>query len=134
MKKRVLVAFASLICVYWHGILRAQDVPSNACQRPAAVSILPEPEDLRSRNGVLKVDLTIQNSTEADGSVRYCYTDAQGNQSPNLRLKTGDLLVLRLKNDLTASAAAPAAAMHLHGHMQMNDADTKADKSLDDCA
>jgi len=32
-----------------------------------------EPRDLRSRNGVLRLDLTIHNHREADGSVRYCY-------------------------------------------------------------
>ena len=48
---------------------------------------MPEPEDLRSRDGVLKVDLTIRNSAQADGSTRYCYIDGNGNQSPNLEVK-----------------------------------------------
>jgi FtsP/CotA-like multicopper oxidase with cupredoxin domain len=72
---------------------------------------------LRSRNGVLNVDLTIHNSTEADGSTRYCYIDGNGNQSPNLRLKPGDLLILHLKNDLKVSDPAAGAANHRHTHM-----------------
>ena len=112
----------------WAAILaHAAELPSDSCRRPAAGSAVPEPEDLRSRDGVLKVDLTIRNSTEADGSTRYCYIDGNGNQSPNLRLKPGDLLILRLKNDLTVpdnSAAVPANHSHAHMH---------ADQSSDPC-
>ncbi len=68
-------------------------------------SSVPEPEDLRSRNGALKVDLTIYNYA-IDGTTRYCYLDQNGNQSPNLRLKRGDLLILNLKNELTEPANA----------------------------
>jgi FtsP/CotA-like multicopper oxidase with cupredoxin domain len=65
---------------------------------------------------VLKVDLTIHNSTEG-GSTRYCYIDGNGNQSPNLRLKPGDLLILHLKNDLTDPDPAAAPAKHVHAYM-----------------
>jgi FtsP/CotA-like multicopper oxidase with cupredoxin domain len=101
--------------------VHATEVPGNICSRPSAESAVVEPEDLRSRDGVLKVDLAIHNSTEADGSTRYCYIDGNGNQSPNLRLKPGDLLILHLKNDLTVSDRA------LHAHMH-------SDKSGDPCA
>lgn len=99
--------------------------PANTCSRPSPGSAVPEPEDLRSRDGVLKVDLTIHN-TEADGSTRYCYIDGNGNQSPTLRLKPGDLLVLHLKNDLTVSDPKAAGANQLHAHMH-------ADKNGDPC-
>jgi len=127
VKKRVLIAFASLIFAQWHGGLRAQDLASNICQRPSAGSSVTEPEDLRSRNGVLNIDLTIQNYTEPDGSTRYCYIDGLGNQSPNLRLKPGDLLILRLKNDLKDSAPAAIVVNHLHTHMN-------SEKNEDACA
>ena len=84
---------------------------------------MPEPEDLRSRNGVLKVELTVRNVTEADGSTRYCYIDAKGAESPNLRLHPGDLLILTLKNDLKKPEPGDAAAGdHSNGAMngQMN--------------
>ena len=77
-------------------------------------SAVQEPEDLRSRNGVLKVDLTIRNYSEADGSVRYCYRMADGNLSPNLRVNPGDLLILNLKNDLTDPGNGAGAAAHHH--------------------
>ena len=76
------------------------------CPRPAPGSTLPEPRALASEHGVLRLDLTIKNVREADGSLRYCYLTPEGAQSPTLRLKPGDLLVLRLKNALTADGAA----------------------------
>ena len=105
MKQFVFIALFCAACL-------AKEPPGNACTRPSPASVVPEPEDLRSRDGVLKVDLTIHNQ-EGDRSVRYCYVDGNGNPSPNLRLKPGDLLVLRLKNDLTAPAHDAA---HAHKH------------------
>ncbi len=82
-----------------------------------------EPPDLRSHNGVLKVDLTVHDTLAPDGSTRYCYTDADGHESPNLRLRPGDLLILNLKNDLTdlksgRSDARPAH--HIHASAENN--------------
>jgi FtsP/CotA-like multicopper oxidase with cupredoxin domain len=110
----------------------SQDVATDPCPRPAAGAAVPEPEDLRSANGVLKVDLTMRNFTEKDGTVRYCYLLADGDQSPTLRLSPGDLLILNLKNDLSAaevssvttpanSTATPAAnsnQVHVHGNSE----------------
>jgi FtsP/CotA-like multicopper oxidase with cupredoxin domain len=116
VRKLASIVFASLCLVPWHAGLRAQQIPSNPCPRPPAGSAVPEPEDLRSQNGVLKVDLTIRNSIQTDGSTLYCYLDADGSQSPNLRLHPGDLLILNLKNDLTAPQRAAAPADHVHAH------------------
>ncbi len=120
MKKPFLIAIVLSVG------LHAKEPPGNTCSRPVAGSAVPEPEDLRSRNGVLNVDLTIHNSAQADGSTHYCYIDGNGNQSPNLRLKPGDLLVLHLKNDLTVSDPPAAEAEHLHAHMH-------AEKNPDPC-
>src|SRR5271155_3784577 len=98
--------------------LHATAPPGNSCPRPSPGSAVPEPEDLRSRDGVLKVDLTIRDYASPDGSTRYCYIDANGNQAPNLRLKPGDLLILHLKNDLTATDSATVPASHRHAHMK----------------
>ena len=87
----------------------------NTCPARAPGGMVREPEDLRSVNGQLTVDLTLHNYKEADGSTRYCYTTPDGKESPNLRLKPGDLLILNLKNDLTdPGGAAPAGNHHLH--------------------
>ncbi len=80
---------------------------------------MPEPEDLRSQNGTLEVSLTIRNSIEESGSVRYCYLLPDGSQSPTLRLHRGDLLILHLKNELTApenNSAASSSGTAAHNH------------------
>jgi FtsP/CotA-like multicopper oxidase with cupredoxin domain len=88
------------------------------CPRPPPGSAVPEPRDLRSRHGVLQVDLAVRNYRDEGGRVRYCYVLADGAQSPTLRVNPGDLLILRLKNDLSSfesdaaktGARAPAKA------------------------
>jgi FtsP/CotA-like multicopper oxidase with cupredoxin domain len=76
--------------------------------------VVPEPQDLRSRDGVLQVDLAIHNQRQPDGSTRYCYLTPDGTQSPTLRLKPGDLLILHFKNDLTYFGSAAPSAAHMH--------------------
>jgi FtsP/CotA-like multicopper oxidase with cupredoxin domain len=81
-------------------------------------SAVPEPEDLRSQNGILKVDLTIRDYAEASGTIRYCYILGDGGQSPTLRLSPGDLLILHLKNELKIPEPSAAPANHDHSHTQ----------------
>ena len=83
------------------------------CPRPAASSIVGEPADLRSQNGVLKAELTIQNAVNPDGSFRFCYIDAEGRESPNLRVSPGDLVVLHLKNALSDLTLGTGPAAHV---------------------
>jgi FtsP/CotA-like multicopper oxidase with cupredoxin domain len=78
----------------------ARDLTRDWCPRPAPGSVVPEPKDLRSHDGVLKLDLTIHDFKEKDGSVRYCYLLPDGTQSPTLRLHPGDLLILHLTDRL----------------------------------
>jgi FtsP/CotA-like multicopper oxidase with cupredoxin domain len=85
------------------------------CSRPPSGGILPEAKDLRSIHGVLRVDMRIRNERARDGSMRFCYLLADGTQAPTLRLHPGDLLVLRIKNEL--SSIEPDAMSPVHGHM-----------------
>jgi FtsP/CotA-like multicopper oxidase with cupredoxin domain len=96
----------------------AQNTPADNCLRPPPGTTVPEPADVRSKNGVLTVDLAYQNSADANGSVRYCYVSSDGKEAPNLRVKPGDLLIMHLKNELTevspslaksAASSVPAA-------------------------
>ena len=82
----------------------------DVCPRPAAGSAVPEPADLRSENGVLEIELAYRNFTGADGETRYCYVSKDGSQAPTLRLKPGDMLILRLKNELTATSQSKTAS------------------------
>jgi FtsP/CotA-like multicopper oxidase with cupredoxin domain len=109
MQKFFLIICFAFLSAQAHRNLQAQEPPREVCPRPAVGSVVPEPEDLRSKNGVLAVDLTVRNQKERDGSVRFCYIYGDGIESPNLRLKPGDLLVLKLKNDLIDPDQAVAA-------------------------
>jgi FtsP/CotA-like multicopper oxidase with cupredoxin domain len=93
--------------------------PPDPCPRPAAGGAVPEPENLASHDGELHVDLTVRNSREPDGSVRYCYVLPDGAQSPTLRVQPGDLVVIELHNQLRdlgdRLAIQPPAHVHRHG-------------------
>lgn len=87
---------------------------ADRCPRPPSGVAVPEPEDLRSLDGELDVDLTVRNTREPDGSVRYCYVLPDGQESPTLRAKPGDWVVIQLHNELTDLGDIPAAHVHLH--------------------
>jgi FtsP/CotA-like multicopper oxidase with cupredoxin domain len=91
---RVVGAIAFLLC--FTGISF-----SESCPRPASGSTVEEPTELHSQNGVLEARLTAYNKPDAHDSVRYCYLDAAGHESPTLRVHPGDLVVLHLTNALT---------------------------------
>jgi FtsP/CotA-like multicopper oxidase with cupredoxin domain len=84
------------------------------CQPPEPGSVVPEPQELRSHDGVLQVDLTIRNVRQPDGSTRYCYLTPDGMLSPTLRLKPGELLILHFKNKLTDLGSAVSTTGHMH--------------------
>jgi FtsP/CotA-like multicopper oxidase with cupredoxin domain len=81
---------------------RAGVALEQVCPRPAPGSTVTEPKDLRSHNGILKLELTYRNFIAADGQEQYCYQYKDGSQAPTLRLQPADQLILRLKNKLTA--------------------------------
>jgi FtsP/CotA-like multicopper oxidase with cupredoxin domain len=114
MQKFSLVILASLYLLHGLDVPWAQGIPPASCARPLPGTTVTEPDDLRSRNGVLKVDLTIHDDVLPDGSTRYCYVDAEGHQSPNLRVKPDDLVILNFTNDLTDTAHPPAATTLHH--------------------
>ena len=108
----------------------AQDAALDPCPRPLPGSAVAEPEDLRSRNGVLRLDLEIHNSRQPDGSSRYCYLLPDGNQAPTLRLHPGDQLILRLKNALVEDKSN-AADLKALGKLSI--CTTRPTKKVDPC-
>jgi len=113
------------------------------CFRAAVGSEVPEPEGLRSVDGVLKVELAFRSFVDSKGEVRFCYVTPNGKQSPTLRVKPGDTVILNFKNEATATlpqtrtakaaqqvaagAAPPAAGdVAAHSAMQMNSGNTPA--------
>jgi FtsP/CotA-like multicopper oxidase with cupredoxin domain len=121
LKNITLLVFAGACCIQSSAALHAQSAPEH-CPRPSEGNVIGEPEDLRSQNGALKVELTVENAKQRDGSVRYCYIDQNGKESPNLRVNPGDLVVLRLKNDLKDfdAGAPPATSNHTHAMPEKN--------------
>jgi FtsP/CotA-like multicopper oxidase with cupredoxin domain len=109
----LLALLVSLACQH----LSAQSAQT-VCPRPPVGSVVEEPQDVRGVNGVLEADLTIRNAANPDGSVRYCYLDAEGRESPNLRVSPGDLVILHLKNALSdlGSGATPPGHVHSSDH------------------
>lgn len=92
----------------------AQQPARDVCPRPQPGSAVQEPVDLRSAHGVLELELIARNVRESDGRTRYCFTDGEGHESPNLRVHPGDLVVIHLRNEMTALDAGAAAAEPAH--------------------
>jgi FtsP/CotA-like multicopper oxidase with cupredoxin domain len=111
MQKNFLLAVAAVFASLHSMCAQAGEA---VCPRPAAGSVVGEPEDLRSRNGVLEAELTANNAANGDGSLRYCFTDGGGQESPNLRVSPGDLVILHLKNELSDLGGANAPPAHIH--------------------
>ncbi|MGA2350332.1 MAG: multicopper oxidase domain-containing protein [Terracidiphilus sp.] len=82
---------------------------------------------MRSRKGVLETKLTIVNGTDPDGSIRYCYIDATGRESPNLRVAPGDLVILHLKNALMNLSPGTALPVHIHSEMHPTKAGARSE-------
>ena len=110
----LLIAPGVLGIAFWQPPLIAQESVGDACARPQPGSVVKEPPDLRSKNGVLEINLTAVDAAESDGSTRYCFTDAEGRESPNLRVNPGDLVIIHLKNAMTELEHAGPEGKHVH--------------------
>jgi FtsP/CotA-like multicopper oxidase with cupredoxin domain len=113
-KKCLLAAVSALLLAFSHRPVFALQPASDTCARPQAGSIVSEPPDLRSKNGVLEINLTALNAAQSDGSTRYCFTDAEGRESPNLRVNPGDLVIIHLKDAMTDLDHSGAKSPHMH--------------------
>jgi FtsP/CotA-like multicopper oxidase with cupredoxin domain len=96
--------------------LAAEKAAPELCPRPVIGAVVPEPDDLRSVDGVLKVDLTIHGYRTGAGEARYCYRTPDGRIAPTLRVHPGDEVILRLVNGLAISEDGSADAAQAHHH------------------
>src|SRR5262249_30091574 len=131
---RKLSVSALALCSFAACSLRTQEPVASppkglatSCFRALEGSVVPEPTDLRSQNGVLRVDLTFRDYHDANGTMRYCYVTEGGDVAPNLRLHPGDTLVLRLKNDATPPGLIEASSSPHSDHTASNHSDVKRD-------
>jgi FtsP/CotA-like multicopper oxidase with cupredoxin domain len=109
-----LVFCAAILCLV-PNFVRAQSSASQDCPRPSVGSTIVEPEDLRSHDGILKVDLKFRKAPDTNGNTRFCYIAEDGSEAPTLRVNPGDLLILSLKNDMPTSSKPPPMAMGPRG-------------------
>ena len=101
MTRRLTLLLAVLpLCV-------SRSPAAEPCTRPHIGGIVADPPELRSANGALAVEFSFETFTDHYGRARYCYVAANGAQSPTLRVRPGDRLTLRLKNNLPANPAVP---------------------------
>jgi FtsP/CotA-like multicopper oxidase with cupredoxin domain len=108
------IALVLCIALWPWLLLISQKRSVEACPRPQAGSIVGEPPDVRSENGVMEINLIARNVKESDGRIRYCFTDGDGRESPNLRVSPGDLVIIHLKNEMTGLGPGNGEAGHLH--------------------
>jgi len=83
-----------------------------ACARPQIGSIVEEPTDVRSKDGILEISLTALNAPQPDGTTRFCLVDERGWESPNLRVHSGDTVAIHLKNGMTEAVGAEIGHSH----------------------
>lgn len=70
---------------------------AQVCARPAPGSKVAQPLDLYSSNGLLSVKLSYFATVDYQGPV-FCFQTPEGNQSPTLHVKPGDVLELEVTN------------------------------------
>jgi len=92
------------------------DPGGKGCFRALVGAEVPEPRDLRSVNGLLKVDLSFRSFVDSKGEVRYCYVTLNGEQAPTLRVEPGDTVILNFKNEATA-APPPSRTVAANGQL-----------------
>src|SRR5262249_58649407 len=73
------------------------------CPRSPVGSVVPEPEDIRSSGGVLRVELAFRKSTDSAGLTRFSYIDAKnsGGHTTELPSLTDPLRTLLLLKQTT---------------------------------
>jgi len=107
--KTISAVLAFLVCQ----VAAVAEDRRDVCSRPAIGSAVPSPKELRSIAGRLSVNFRFLTSVDIYGLPVYCYVQNDGSEAPTLRVRAGDELVLRLKNELPAEEnAAPG---HTHG-------------------
>ncbi|HEX4078731.1 MAG TPA: multicopper oxidase domain-containing protein [Rhizomicrobium sp.] len=71
---------------------------SDPCPRPAQGSVIVNPPDLYSQDGVLKVTFDYYTTVDQWGRTLFCYVTPDGTEGPTLHLNPGDTLDLTLTN------------------------------------
>jgi FtsP/CotA-like multicopper oxidase with cupredoxin domain len=84
---------------------------SSVCPRFPVGSVITQPKDLFSVNGVLQVNFTYQTEVDQYGNTLFCFKTLSGYESPTLHVHPGDRLQITLKNELPAGTAMDMGSM-----------------------
>jgi FtsP/CotA-like multicopper oxidase with cupredoxin domain len=78
------------------------------CPRPDAGSEVLPPPDIYGSGGVLNVALNYQTAVDFAGRTLFCFTTADGQESPTLHVNPGDTVTISLTNKLSAAKGGPS--------------------------
>ena len=106
----ILAAIVVLLGIAPAGLFAQTPGP---CTRYAAGSVVQDTPNLFSINGVLRVNLIYNREVDADGRVLFCFTTPSGKESPTLHVQPGDLLIIKLTNEVPESVPATAMRMQM---------------------
>jgi len=96
-QNRARTAFvAFLLLIVWPCCALAS--PPDPCPRPAQGSVIAQPPDLYSQNGVLNVSLNYYTLVDQWGRTLFCYATPAGLEAPTLHVNPGDTLNITLTN------------------------------------
>jgi FtsP/CotA-like multicopper oxidase with cupredoxin domain len=117
---RVVVLRVIVLMTIWFGLpaprAGAEDVADDVCPRPSAASVASQSAEIHSQNGRLELTLNFKIATDTRGRVRFCYMSDNGLQSPTLRVKPGDELILHLRNQLPGNSGEETHHHAIAGH------------------
>ena len=97
----VVAAICAIACMSAFAVQPVQPV-ANPCQRFAAGSVIQQPPELFSRNGVLNVRFSYQQTTDAQGRLLHCLMTDTGVEEPTLHVNPGDTLNITVTNNTPA--------------------------------
>lgn len=134
---RAILKFILLSFVAATAVVSASAQGPMCPTRPLPGTLVTNPLDLFSQNGVLTVNLTLQNQFGSDGFEHYCYVYMNQGvpiEAPTLRLNPGDELQLNLTNNIQAPFGPYAKREHAKmGNMTMFQPPKPGSKPTDDC-
>ncbi len=102
---KIWMSVGSVLCgLIILGTLQWDVFAQSPCDRFPAGSMVSEPEDLYSKNGVLAVEFTYQTAPAPLGQSYYCFVNSDRVQSPTLHVNPGDVLRIKLTNLVPAGS------------------------------
>jgi FtsP/CotA-like multicopper oxidase with cupredoxin domain len=94
----------AIFAIAWMSAFAVQPVQpvANPCQRFAAGSVVHQPPAVFSQNGVLNVEFSYQQTTDAQGRLLHCLMTDTGLEEPTLHVNPGDTLNITVTNNTPA--------------------------------